>query len=383
MIAVIADDLTGAAEIGGIALRYGFRVVIDTKADKATDTDVLVIATDTRSLSPEQAVEVARQTTSDLLALHPDFIYKKVDSLLRGNVAVELLAQLSVSGKPRAVVVPANPDLKRTISNGIYYYDGVPLGEMEFDGRGGTKRSSSRVTDLLGKGAEGRVDVISAGDDFPDKELIIGNASCPEDLERWVGRIYSRIVPAGGSGFFSAILKSIKRDPVDEEAEVSPGRSVLYVCGSAFAESRSLVRASVEEGTAVVYMPERLFCPEEDTSLLIRKWADEVSEALKTREKVVMAVGSLDCGGHDNLSLLIRQAFAETVENVLQTTAVDELMVEGGATSFSVVRRLGFTRFYPVQELGPGVVRMKIEGQRDMCLTLKPGSYAWPASVWS
>lgn len=383
MIAVIADDFTGAAEIGGIALRHGFRVVVDTKVGKTTDTDVLVIATDTRSLMPGQAAQTARQTTSDLLAINPCFIYKKVDSLLRGNVAEELLAQLSVSGKSRALTVPANPDLGRTIRDGVYYFDGVPLSELGFHESRGDGHSSSLVTDLLGKSAAGRAGVISAGDEFPDKELIVGNVSDSEDLGRWVGRIDSQTIPAGGSGFFEAILKSRKGTPDYKGNEIKLGRKALYVCGSAFEGSRSLVRTSGKEGLAVIYMPERLFCEKENTGRLMRKWTDEIAEAIKTREKVVIAVGSLDCDDIEDLSLMIRQALAEAVEGVLRAIAVDELMIEGGATSFSVIRKLGYTRFYPVQELGPGVVRMKIEGKDDMHLTLKPGSYAWPAFVWN
>jgi len=109
MIAVIADDFTGAAEIGGVGIRNGFRVVIDTKVDSNLETDILIIATDTRSQNAEQAIALIKKTTLDLLALKPDFIYKKMDSILRGNVGDELLAQLSVSGIERALLVPANP----------------------------------------------------------------------------------------------------------------------------------------------------------------------------------------------------------------------------------------------------------------------------------
>ena len=96
MIAVIADDFTGAAEIGGVAIRNGFQVVIDTKVDKEVKTDILIIATDTRSQGPATAALLIKKITCDLLELRPDFIYKKIDSILRGNVAEELLAQLDV-----------------------------------------------------------------------------------------------------------------------------------------------------------------------------------------------------------------------------------------------------------------------------------------------
>jgi uncharacterized protein YgbK (DUF1537 family) len=45
MIAVIADDFTGAAEIGGIGLNHGLRVLIETKVKAVSGIDLLIIAT--------------------------------------------------------------------------------------------------------------------------------------------------------------------------------------------------------------------------------------------------------------------------------------------------------------------------------------------------
>src|SRR5882757_10096749 len=44
MIAVIADDLTGAAELGGIGLRYGLSVEVNMDVNLSTKADLLVIA---------------------------------------------------------------------------------------------------------------------------------------------------------------------------------------------------------------------------------------------------------------------------------------------------------------------------------------------------
>jgi uncharacterized protein YgbK (DUF1537 family) len=50
MIAVIADDFTGAAELAGISLRYGLTVSVCLHDEISTDADVLIISTDSRSL---------------------------------------------------------------------------------------------------------------------------------------------------------------------------------------------------------------------------------------------------------------------------------------------------------------------------------------------
>ncbi len=382
MIAVIADDFTGAAEIGGVGIRNGFSVVIDTKVDGNVDADILVIATDTRSLPPEQAIAVIRKTTLDLLALKPDVIYKKMDSIFRGNVGEELLAQLSVSGKTRVLLVPANPELKRTIKHGVYYYDGIPLNAFSFTNGIAEKRASPLVMDLIGESARAYAAVITTDDALPEQGLLIGDTSSSEDLEKWAEKIDARTIPSGGSEFFDAILRSRKNSGKRDMNRVQLGEKVLYVCGSAFMKSRLLVKAAREAGQEVIYMPEKLFCSEEQYGLLLAEWARAISDGLARKNRVIIAINNLDCDGVERFPAKIKKAMADVVENVLGGTKIDELIIEGGSTSFAIIQRLNFTRFYPTHEFGAGAIRMRIEERKDLFLTLKPGSYAWPGSIW-
>lgn len=382
MIAVIADDFTGAAEIGGIGLRNGFNVVIDTKVEAGVVADILIIATDTRSHSPGQAAAVIEKTTRGLMALRPDFIYKKMDSILRGNVAEELLAQMRVSGKERALLIPANPSLKRTIENGIYYYDGIPLNEFSFTNGSVKKRTSSHVLDLLGDKVQMQMSVVSIDEDLPEKGLSIGNTASTADLDAWSGKIDEKTVAAGGAGFFDAILKNLSNRRKVNNEPVQLGKKVLYVCGSAFAKSRSLVKMAKKAGQGVIYMPGRIFASEEEKEALYREWQTDIINALAVRDKVIIAVDELDVDNIENLPERIREIIADVVESILKKNKIDELIIEGGSTSFSIIRRLGYTRFYPTHEVGPGSIRMQIEEEKDMFLTLKPGSYAWPESIW-
>ena len=71
MIAVIADDITGAAEMAAIAHRLGLRVKLTMQPEATPDCDVLVIATDTRSMSESEAATVSRELASTVMTL-PD-----------------------------------------------------------------------------------------------------------------------------------------------------------------------------------------------------------------------------------------------------------------------------------------------------------------------
>ena len=105
MIAVIADDFTGAAEIGGIGLRHGLSVIIETRPVAISPGDLLIIATDTRLMDQQEAADHIRQVTTEVMQFNPQFIYKKIDSVLRGNITHELVAQMKASGKKRAIII--------------------------------------------------------------------------------------------------------------------------------------------------------------------------------------------------------------------------------------------------------------------------------------
>jgi D-threonate/D-erythronate kinase len=55
MILTLADDLSGAAEAGGIALRFGLAAEVQTEFFPARDVDLIVRDTDSRTCSATDA----------------------------------------------------------------------------------------------------------------------------------------------------------------------------------------------------------------------------------------------------------------------------------------------------------------------------------------
>ena len=149
MIAVIADDFTGAAEIGGVGVRYGLRVLIETVVLGVYDVDLLVIASNTRSMGALEASSHVSTILTQLVKLNPEFIYKKIDSVLRGHVAEELEAQMLLMSRKKALIVAPNPLVGRKIENGTYFVDGVPLDQTFFTGDPDFPVRSAKVTDII------------------------------------------------------------------------------------------------------------------------------------------------------------------------------------------------------------------------------------------
>ena len=131
---IIADDITGAAEIAGIAFERGRQVRLVCSGSVCCDhvaAQTIVMATDTRSMSEAEAA-AENQRIASAISHQPSAIFKKTDSALRGHVVAELTTLMAAAGYQRAVYLPANPSKGRIIRQGIYYINNVPIHETAF-----------------------------------------------------------------------------------------------------------------------------------------------------------------------------------------------------------------------------------------------------------
>ena len=111
MIGVIADDISGAAEIAGVGLRLGLSAEVLEKGRPSGKADLVCIDTDSRCCSASEAARRAAAAAKVLRRAGAKWIYKKVDSVLRGPVAAEIQAIRKELGLKkiydgRAVVIP-------------------------------------------------------------------------------------------------------------------------------------------------------------------------------------------------------------------------------------------------------------------------------------
>jgi uncharacterized protein YgbK (DUF1537 family) len=387
MIVVIADDFTGAAELGGIGFRQGLSVEIflspaatDTPFRPTTNPGLLVIATDTRSMGQEAAVKEMDKISGQLILLRPEWIYKKTDSVLRGHVVPEIKAHLKALGLKRALLIPANPALGRTISDGHYFLNGEPVHHSAFSIDPEFPVTSSDLQDMLHTRQE-PVTVKKLSDELPDGGITVGEVASTEDLDAWVGRIGPATFLAGASGFFSALLK-VRRPPA-ADLRVAPAASVplagspsLFVSGSTFDKSRAAIRKIHAEGGPVSYMPAN--------ETLFDAWCEEVVTMIKDRGKAIVAIK--DHGPNIHSASWLKAHMANMVQRLLEQrlperVSVEELTIEGGATAYAILQKAGLRTFFPVQELAPGIVRMRVQEAPSLYITVKPGSYPWPESM--
>jgi uncharacterized protein YgbK (DUF1537 family) len=384
MIGVVADDLTGAAELGGIGWRFGLVSEILLRAGKPGPWARLVcMDTDSRSSTPDEAGRRAAVAARRLRARRAKWLYKKTDSVLRGNVAAELSAILRALGMKRALLVPANPGLGRVIRQGRYCVHGTPLHQTEFARDPEHPRTSSSVLALLKSHPSFPVYSRKPGDPLPTAGLIVGDAHNRRDLIEWAAQSLPALLPAGGAEFFAALLATENRRPRPARKQqliVPKSERVVFVCGSASESARRLIANARRHGMPVLSLARVLA---DDGRIAPNRLNAAVREAmilLRQSRSLLLHIG-LPPAGEPPAPKPLASRLARFAAAILQRVGVGAVFAEGGATSLALARRMRWSRLTVLRELAPGVVTLGTGPRRRLRLTIKPGSYVWPPAV--
>ena len=373
MIIVIADDITGAAEMGGIALRYGLRVVVSDDVNTDYKRDVLVIYTNARSMSKEGAVKVMTDFTEKAMRLQPSLFYKKTDSVLRGYILAEMKAQMKAMNVEKGLLVPANPPLGRIIKNGKYYVNNELIHQTGFSRDPEFPVTTSDVTEMLGN-EDVPVKVVSKNQPLPENGISVGEALSGEEMSEWARSENRSVLLAGGASFFNALLEK------NHQLNFTSGKlgdlslPLVLISGTTFQKNVQQIKMY---SNFVSYMPESLFSFDHPVAADYDRWLDHIKAILSKHNKVIIAVNN-DTGKKSN-PINLGEKKAEIVKLIFKKFKIKELLIEGGSTAYSIIKGLGWHSFIPTEEIQQGIVRMQVCGLNDLHLTIKPGSYDWPA----
>lgn len=354
MIAVIADDITGAAEVAGIARRFGLRVCLSTAESlgyRVPACDVYVVATDTRSMSEAEAAAESRRVGETVAAMPGvKHIFKKTDSALRGHVVAELKALLDVTPYTSALYIPANPSKGRTISDGTYYIDDKPLHLTDFAFDPEFPAFSSQIADRLPGFRQ-------AGITFADVTNI-------GDIEKAMLSAAPDTLLAGAADLFTAYL----RHNVAQVSECKPSEvsldmdDIVVVCGST--QSRPEVT-----GLPVSYMPRDVY-----DGGAADDWFAEACAQYDRTHALAVAISHTHRTGHEAAAYL-REVMARLTARLTSVHVPACLVIDGGATAYAVISALGWDSLDVDTEIAPGVICMRASS--DSRVIMKPGSYPW------
>lgn len=417
-VLVIADDFTGANDAGsGLALAgASVNVLFEPQAQaEGEHADVWVISTDSRAIGPEEAAlrtKAAVERWADVA--REGWVFKKMDSTLRGNPGAEIEAALLSSGISTALVVPAFPASGRTTLDGKCFVHGVLLTETEFASDPKTpvhhasvqarlKEQSTLCSTLIPLSS---VRGASLADDLQaaiarGNRLIVIDAECDQDLQHIMqaaSTLPQRPLLAGASGLSDALAVMLKGEVESVSLQIGlnkscdgmmgkPASSVLAVVGS-MSEIAHRQLSELQKHHAVTLVDvdiEQLFTGWSAS----REWRRAAATALQQGQHCVIRTCQQESqrqavAGLCERNGLSRQQLGEQIcvflagltRDVLIEATPSALYLSGGDVAIAVAKELGAEGFGIVGQVAGCVpYGHLLKGKDDLLVLTKAGGF--------
>jgi len=411
-IGIIADDLTGANDT---ALQFhlkgcNIQILIDYTIEPVgkANTQAWSISTETRNEKSEKACEIAANAAKKLMNnFNVEYIYKKIDSTLRGNIAAEVLSVLNAMSGDAAVIVPAFPAEGRTTVGGYHLIKGIPLERTDVARDPHSPIFQSHVPTLLAHQAEnpdivGHICLMTvmkgAGPVLMElnrlvkdgKKLIIVDAISTTDMEQIALAIEKssyNLLPCGAAGLAQVLTKSWLPDTKYQHIpKIIPKLPVLIVSGSMAILSKTQLKKLAESDEFDSYILELSI---ED---IMKEPSDElisrIIEHLETEKLVAVHVNISDKDEEEKIRELgiekekICSIITDYLANISKRVVAKKtliLLTVGGETSYKCCNSIGSKQLQLIDEVEPAIpLCLDVEAQ---WIVTKSGNFGMPSSL--
>ncbi|MGI5846280.1 MAG: four-carbon acid sugar kinase family protein [Alphaproteobacteria bacterium] len=400
-LCVIADDLTGANDTGIQFAKHGLSTIValntdmlDRTADRA---DVIVVNTDTRWQNAANAYERIRHVTEMLNRAGVSWIYKKIDSTLRGNIGAELDAVMDVIKPKAAFVVPAFPATGRVTLGGTQLLRNIPLHKTEVALDLLSPVKESHIPTLLSQQSRRCVgyvplDMVKPGVCALRRSLLTGidqgeevlvvDAETQEELHIIMKAIVTlgcKVVVAGSAGAAAELPRALDMTrSIEPRRDSDVPKAVLVIAGSVNPTTREqLEYAGSVLGLSSIDINVQSILSGIGEDLNRNDLIDIVCSELSEGHRVILSLqpferSLIDREGPlsaDHTTCSQAKNWSNEVENsrkimdylgtlasqILSRCGTVGLILTGGDTAYAVCRNLGAVGIMLIDEITPGV----------------------------
>jgi uncharacterized protein YgbK (DUF1537 family) len=384
-IVILADDLSGAADCAAACHRAG----LDTRVCLASEVlcepaEATALDLDSRAIPPDEA-----RARTLAVELEGGVLYRKIDSTLRGHVAVEIAATLQIAGEGAfAVICPAYPATGRAVIDGQVVVDGQRLEDTEI-----WKRSGSGSTELMTlladlKPAAVGLDVLRSGGLKAAIEAArrsgaraaVCDAQTEADVDAIVagGLDLANIVWTGSGGLTIPLARALSPGgrPASPPVVRRQGPTLVVVGSASSVSRRQLALLSADPRTQTLFVPPAVLL--------------EGPEGAGWRPASRAIVASVGKAGKDTVAVAIDPAAPvepgigpalATGLGLLtgrQLGRFGALLATGGETARAVLSAAGAQALAIRRELEPGVV---LSACGTLPAVTKAGAFGRPQSL--
>ena len=425
LIGAIADDFTGATDLGNMFVQGGLRTLlllgVPVKSVQLAGYEAVIIALKSRSIAAANAVAQSVQALRWLQTEGAQRYYFKYcstfDSTPRGNIGPVTDALLDALKEDFTVVVPAYPKYRRTVFQGHLFVGDLRLDESPLQHHPLNPMTDSSLIRLMEAQSKGKAGLapfakVHAGAKplrkaldalrMQGKRYAVIDTVLDEDLHAIAEACAGMRLLTGGSGLAlgmaictahapagltngntmdglqpsaGAALRPVPLHGKDIKARTGPGRTAV-LSGSCSQATLAQIAFARKSMPCYAIDPADLAAGKDVVSSVLA-WATTllpVSPLLIYSSADPATVKSVQSTIGAHTSHLIEQAIAAIARRLVEA-GVETLVVAGGETSGAVVQGLNISALEIGAEIDPGVPWVYTTGETPLALALKSGNF--------
>ncbi|SFB36305.1 Uncharacterized conserved protein YgbK, DUF1537 family [Lentibacillus halodurans] len=408
MIGVVADDTTGANDIGVMFGNNQYSVKVlpyKENADYEVDSDVLIVDTDSRLDRQEISYEKAYNATKSLKELGCSLYFNKTCSVFRGNIGQEFDGMLDALDEEFAVISLAFPKNGRQTINGNHSVHGVMLENSNFANDPVHPMVKSNLVDILQEQTSRKVtliniDTVRKGASFLKESInkakenanycIIDSVN-QEDLAIVAEAIHDLTVICGSSAIAEELPKywpEKNGNKILDNLDIEDDNGVLVVSGSLTLETKGQTNYLTTNRVKTLVFDSRRAFNEDEAKKEVTRIVEQAKDTISSgKDVLVMAdnaenvvaktkeIGSQNYNVDSfTISKLVSSKLAEVSYKLVKETGLKRLIIAGGDTSGTILRKLGIEGNFVLKEIEPGLPSSLSIG-KEMLIVLKSGSF--------
>ena len=403
LIGCIADDLTGATDLGVTLAREGLSVVqlngIPAAGFALPAVDAVVVALKSRTIPAQDAIRQSLTALEWLRGHGAERIYFKYcstfDSTPQGNIGPVTEALQAALGGGLAPATPAYPRNKRTVYLGHLFVGDVLLSDSGMRNHPLTPMTDANLVRVLAAQVTGKVGLVPFADVEAGAAAVrsrlaslaaegcrhaIVDATRDEHLVAAGSACIELPLTTGGSGLALGLARALAGKAAGGAgawSKPAPGGHVAWLSGSCSEATREQVAAACATATAFQLDPMALAAEPRLGAAIAAKAVAALGQrpvlvyATAAPAEVAAAQRAL---GTARAASLVEEAF-RGVARALAAAGVRSFVVAGGETSGAVVDALEVRALAIGPEIDPGVPWTLAVGGEPYRLALKSGNF--------
>lgn len=412
---ILADDFTGANDVGIPFMLQGFQTVVvsDIHVLKDIKADVVVVNTDSRDCGVDEAERRVRICCQAIREVQGTLLYKKIDSTIRGHIGREIDVVGEIFGHRRTICAPAFPEIGRTTIGGYHLLNGRPVeNESIFDGSYAGVRSAY-LPDVIRDQSEQTVKTLELKTLFKgsrtaqrfmdeptetDKTVVVADMAAAKDwsiILDAADRMQKPPLLCGSAGMAYPLAERFATSHKPSKPQPPSGR---IFSGSALVIAGGIHPVTMEQIKVAGQQPDVRVCRIDPYHLLTDQARDEeinrvvniAEAALSSGHPMIVALAPEDDADLQawktelkvqtqahQITKTLATAIGTITKRILNEIEPGGLVLTGGETAAQVIQHLGGYGTHIIDAVHKGVARTSILGgpYEGMQVITKPGAF--------